>query len=269
MNSVSYSIKNVDMKKEPLFVAISNQKGGVGKSAITIMLAGYFHYLKGLNVAVVDCDFPQFSLIRMKERDMRTVENSEYFRQLLVNQWNRIHKKAYAIVGAQAENAREATDQLRKDGEYDLILVDLPGTVNSAGVIRTIINMDYVITPIIADRIVMHSSLSFSTTVLEYVREHPDIPLKDILFFWNKKDARASTEVFDAYNSIMKDLGLTLLDAVIPDTNRYDKELSTQSKNYFRCTLFPPPAKLMKGSGLSELAEELIVKLKLDGYGEK
>ncbi len=172
-------------------------------------------------------------------------------------------------MGAQAENAREATDQLRKDGEYDLILVDLPGTVNSAGVIRTIINMDYVITPIIADRIVMHSSLSFSTTVLEYVREHPDIPLKDILFFWNKKDARASTEVFDAYNSIMKDLGLTLLDAVIPDTNRYDKELSTQSKNYFRCTLFPPPAKLMKGSGLSELAEELIVKLKLDGHGEK
>ena len=81
------------MKKEPLFVAISNQKGRVGKSAITIMLAGYFHYLKGLNVAVVDCDFPQFSLIRMKERDMRTVENSEYFRQLLVNQWNRIHKK--------------------------------------------------------------------------------------------------------------------------------------------------------------------------------
>ena len=75
MNSVSYNIKNVDMKKEPLFVAISNQKGGVGKSAITIMLAGYFHYLKGLNVAVVDCDFPQFSLIRMKERDMRTVES--------------------------------------------------------------------------------------------------------------------------------------------------------------------------------------------------
>ena len=63
------------MKKNPVFVAMCNQKGGVGKSAMTILLAGYYHYLKGLNVAVVDCDYPQYSLIRLKERDMRTVEN--------------------------------------------------------------------------------------------------------------------------------------------------------------------------------------------------
>ena len=43
------------MKKNPVFVAMCNQKGGVGKSAMTILLAGYYHYLKGLNVAVVDC----------------------------------------------------------------------------------------------------------------------------------------------------------------------------------------------------------------------
>ena len=29
------------MKKNPVFVAMSNQKGGVGKSAMTILLAGY------------------------------------------------------------------------------------------------------------------------------------------------------------------------------------------------------------------------------------
>ena len=90
------------MKKNPVFVAMCNQKGGVGKSAMTILLAGYYHYLKGLNVAVVDCDYPQYSLIRLKERDMRTVENSEYFKQQMINQWNRIQKKAYPIVGAEA-----------------------------------------------------------------------------------------------------------------------------------------------------------------------
>ena len=46
------------MKKEPLFVALSNQKGGVGKSTFTVLLASYFHYLKGYNVLVVDCDYP-------------------------------------------------------------------------------------------------------------------------------------------------------------------------------------------------------------------
>lgn len=95
------------MKKETVYVALCNQKGGVGKSAMTILLAGYYHYLKGLNVAVVDCDYPQFSLVRMKERDMRTVEHSEYFKQLMVSQFERIKKKAYTIVGSKAENARQ------------------------------------------------------------------------------------------------------------------------------------------------------------------
>ena len=62
------------MKKKPLFVAVSNQKGGVGKSAITALLASYFHYVKELNVAVIDCDAPQHSLYRMRERDMQSVE---------------------------------------------------------------------------------------------------------------------------------------------------------------------------------------------------
>ena len=34
------------MKKETLFVAFTNQKGGVGKSAFTILMADYTHYLK-------------------------------------------------------------------------------------------------------------------------------------------------------------------------------------------------------------------------------
>ena len=35
------------MKREPLFVALSNQKGGVGQSTFTVLLASYFHYLNG------------------------------------------------------------------------------------------------------------------------------------------------------------------------------------------------------------------------------
>ena len=50
------------MSKRPILVAFSNQKGGVGKSTVTAVLASYFNYVKGFNVAVVDCYYNQFIL---------------------------------------------------------------------------------------------------------------------------------------------------------------------------------------------------------------
>ena len=251
------------MSKECLLVAISNQKGGVGKSALTVVLASYLHYEKDLNVAIIDCDSPQHSLVRMRERDKQAIDRSDHYKQMMMAQWERIQKKAYPIVGIRAEKARETADELVRNSEnhIDLVLVDLPGTVDAQGVFRTIVNMDYVITPITADKMVMQSSLSFSTTVLDYIRDKPEIPLKDILFFWNKIDRRANTEVFDIYQMMMQRLKLTVLETTVPETCRYDKELSVSSKSYFRCTLLPPPAKLLKGS--VELANELKGKLKL------
>ena len=57
------------MKKETLFVAFSTQKGGVGKTTFTVLVASYLYYLKGYNVAVVDCDYPQHSISAMRKRD--------------------------------------------------------------------------------------------------------------------------------------------------------------------------------------------------------
>ena len=50
------------MKKEPLFIAFSTQKGGAGKTTLTVLMASYLYYVKGYDVVVVDCDFPQFSI---------------------------------------------------------------------------------------------------------------------------------------------------------------------------------------------------------------
>lgn len=67
------------MSKEPLFVAVSNQKGGVGKSALTVVLSSYLHFEKNLNVAIIDCDSPQHSLVRMRERDKKPLPTVPIF----------------------------------------------------------------------------------------------------------------------------------------------------------------------------------------------
>ena len=55
---------NMENEKTPLYVAFSTQKGGVGKTTFTVLAASYLYYLKGYDVTVVDCDYPQhFALI--------------------------------------------------------------------------------------------------------------------------------------------------------------------------------------------------------------
>ena len=56
------------MKKKPVFIAFSTQKGGVGKTTFTVLTASCLHYVCGYNVLVVDCDYPQFSINEMRKR---------------------------------------------------------------------------------------------------------------------------------------------------------------------------------------------------------
>ncbi|MFR3216423.1 MAG: ParA family protein [Dysgonomonas mossii] len=250
--------------KQTLLVAMSNQKGGVGKSAVTVLLASYLHYVKNKNVAVIDCDTLQHSVSHMRKRDMQAVEKTDEYKQLMMVQWERIQKKAYTVTESSPADARNKINELLEaDSSLDIILVDLPGSLSSEGVFKTIINMDYVLTPIVADRMIMQSTMSFATAVLDYLIGKQSIPLKDFYFFWNKVDRRASTEVYDAYKKIMDRLNLKVLKTVLPESRRFDKELSLKGKPFFRSTLFPPPAKILKGSCIDELAEELCETLNI------
>ena len=66
------------MKKEKeLLVAIASQKGGVGKSVFTVLLASVLHYRKDVRVAVVDCAFPQHSSALVGVRDMENVTKNK------------------------------------------------------------------------------------------------------------------------------------------------------------------------------------------------
>lgn len=93
------------MKKETLFIAFSTQKGGAGKTTLTVLVASYLHYVKGMNVAVVDCDYPQHSIAEMRKRDLKTVMEDEHYKLMAYKQLQRIRKKAYPIAESTAEDA--------------------------------------------------------------------------------------------------------------------------------------------------------------------
>ena len=129
------------MKKEKeLLVAIASQKGGVGKSVFTVLLASVLHYRKDVRVAVVDCDSPQHSIALMRERDMENVMKNDDLKVNLYRQYERIRKPAYPVIKSDPEKGVEDLRRyMDEKGEtFDIVLFDLPGTLRSEGVVHTV-----------------------------------------------------------------------------------------------------------------------------------
>ena len=255
------------MKKEKeLLVAIASQKGGVGKSVFTVLLASVLHYRKDVRVAVVDCDSPQHSIALMRERDMESVMKNDDLKVNLYRQYERIRKPAYPVIKSDPEKAMEALRRyMDEKGEtFDIVLFDLPGTLRSEGVVHTVSAMDYIFVPLKADNIVMQSSLQFAKVLEEELIAKGNCNLKGIRLFWNMVDRRGRKDLYDAWNRVIHRMGLRLLSSHIPNTLRYNREADTVCKGVFRSTLFPPDPRQEKGSGLPELVEEICPAIGLE-----
>lgn len=253
------------MERKTLFIAFSTQKGGVGKTAFTVLLASYMHYMGGKSVAVVDCDFPQHSIMEMRKRDQELVFTDPYYKRMAFDQFRGISEKAYPVAGSTPLNAIRDAEKLiaESEGNIDIVFFDLPGTMNSKGVISTLREMDYIFSPISADRLVLASTLSFASSLNENLISVGKSNIKGLYLFWTMVDNREKTPLYAAYNDAIAELGLSLLDTGIPDTKRFRREMDETHRSIFRSTVFPPDKQLLKGSYVEELAAEISQIIKI------
>ena len=252
------------MKKKAIYVGIANLKGGVGKSVVTVIIASILHYLLGKKVAIIDADHPQYSISTMRERDVKMVESNSYYKELFYRQYNKIMKKAYPVEIADPKNVIEVAEELTlKHNDLDIVFFDLSGSTNSEGILEAILNLDWVFCPIITDRIVLQSSLSFISTVNDWLGQNKGAyPLHEPLVFWNKIDKRENKGIYNIANMMLEDLKIKRMKNEIIDTNKFKKELSA-SKEVFRSTLFPPQMALLRGTGLEEWVHEFCRIIKI------
>lgn len=248
------------MQRETLFITISNQKGGVGKSILTTLISSFLYFNKDKNVVIIDCDYPQHSIFNMREDDRKTVSENIDLQSTLVKQFDSYGKKAYPVIRTNPEKALTEAYSIIDNSQTtpDVIFFDLPGTVNNAGIINLMLSMDYIFIPIIADKRVLQSSLAFSLTAREYMKTFAGkINLREIYMFWNKVDKREHTELYDDFNEIIRDEQISLLKTELPDAKKYNKELSARRNMIFRSTLFPADKRMLRNSNLDELIEEI------------
>lgn len=249
------------MKQKPLFIAFFTQKGGVGKSTFTILTTSYLHYRKGLNVAVMDCYYPECSVYDMRKREIRQLETNLHYQYKAISLFESLGKQTYPIVCSKPEVAiTRAEAFLSKESvSYDVVFFDLPGTINNEGVIATFMAMNYVFVPMSASRLSMESTLSFIIPASEFIQEHTDITLKSIHLFWNRIDGRIKREWLTHYNGVIREFGLSLMQTAIPQSVRYDKEQSLEGGDaVFLSTIFPADKNLVKGSNLDLLVDKLL-----------
>lgn len=253
-----------EMEKETLFIAFSTQKGGVGKTAFTVLMSSYLHYAKGLEIAVVDCDYPQHSIFEMRQRDMEQVMKDNYYKQMAYQQFTSLKRKAYPVEKSHPENAISLAEELieRANNQPDIIFFDLPGTLNSKGVIKTLSAMDFIFSPVSADRVVLESTLKFASLLNENLISVGKGNIKGLHLIWNMVDGREKNELYQVYENVIGELGLNILKTFVPDSKRFRRELTTQHKAIFRSTLFPAHKSLLKGSNIDVLADEILQTIK-------
>lgn len=250
----------METTKKTLKISFSTQKGGVGKSTMTTLLASVLHYRLGYNVLVMDCDFPQHSLTNMRERDKKTIMQNEYHKKAAMKQFQTINKKAYPIIKSKAENALERASEYIKQSALvpDIVFFDLPGTANTKGVLTTLKIMDFIFSPITADRLVVESTLGFTKVFLELPKTIEGNKNQQLWLFWNQVDGRERTGLYEAYQNVINQLKLPIMETRIMDSKRFRKETDDTANYVFRSSLLPAETQLMKATRMDLFVEEFL-----------
>ena len=255
------------MEQNPLCIAFASQKGGVGKSTLTVLAASWLHYLHGIRVAVV-CDYPQHSILKLSNRDKAVVQSSAIYGKLLVSLAENKGVKPYRILCCKPS---EAMSEWRKwaavaEERYDVVLFDLPGTVGNEGVLSTIVELDYLFIPMKADRIVLESTLNFASVLNDRLIKTGRAHLRELFLFWNLVDRRERTPLYEQYEKVLDQLGLRHLRTHIPVRSNFNKDIQEAGGPVYRCTLLPPDRAFVAECGFDRLMTEICAVLKLPSH---
>lgn len=129
-----------------MIIIIGNQKGGAGKSTVTLLLANYLTQAKKKSVTIIDFDYQQ-SIAQKYER-AKLLENME----------------PYTVVAASLEHFPGMKNIMCNDKDQ-MVLIDLPGKLDDDGLIAVFESADLVICPFSYDEFSFESTVLFSVVL--------------------------------------------------------------------------------------------------------
>ena len=173
-----------------MIIIIGNQKGGAGKSTLTLLLANYLTLNKKCTVTVVDMDYQQ-SIAQKYER-AKLLENAE----------------PYQVIAAELEHFPMMQETMAQD-KTAVVLIDLPGKLDDDGLIPVFRSAGLIICPFAYDEFSFESTILFSV-VLQKI--NPDAV---IAYVPNRIKANVKYDTQQEVNAQLANFGQ--ITAPIPD----------------------------------------------------
>ncbi len=199
-----------------------------------------------MTLAVVDCDYPQFSIKDMRERDLKSIERNPYLRKLAYEQFKRIGKRAYPIVGSRPGNAIETVRPFVESATPpDFVFFDL-ATVNNLDLIRTVATMDYFY-PILAS-IHEHFTLKYAGVINDTLITTGKSNIKGIRLLWNMVDKREKTDLYDIYDKVIAGWAMKCWTPVCPTASVSARKALRKATARFSAPRLPPDRHCAKGA---------------------
>jgi cellulose biosynthesis protein BcsQ len=225
------------------FISISSQKGGVGKTTINILAASIFHFLGKEKVAVIDCDYPQHSLEGLRNKELAQLQNDP----AKATEFQALGVQAYPIVGCTVKEALDVAEEM--DGQFDLVFIDTPGTINVPGLLELWKQLDYVFMPLEADVLSVEATLPFAGALETFVIGKPNSRLKQYYAFWNKHIKSEKQDFYSKTEELFAQQNIPFLKSRLEHSVNYKKE-------GMRSTMFPLAKEFMR-LGISGLIQEI------------
>jgi len=164
-----------------MIVSFANQKGGVGKTTIAILLANYIASNKK-DLLVVDFDFQaSFYNLWSEEKDLYDNDNG------------------YEVISKDLDNVNDVLN-LTENSEH-VFLFDLPGKADDNNLIPIIQATDLFIIPFSYNKISFESTLVF-TQVVNQINSNPKL-----VFVPNIIKTSAKYKTKDQVNEILSEFG--------------------------------------------------------------
>jgi len=147
-------------------ISLLSQKGGVGKSTLTMMLLNALYHRKGIKVLLIDADYPQLSIMKKRQRELHALTKYPTIKK----KYDSIYTDhaPYPIVYCRLTEVKATLEKYQQD--FDVIFIDIGGTINQVGIVEFFQLINYFFIPILEDDLSIFSSMELYNILQQQVR---------------------------------------------------------------------------------------------------